>query len=216
MPSRRDLLKYLSRLVFWAAAARPVLMGWPLKAMAWSKRHLLPPDTDPETLSNRNPATLDTRNLQVMPIEAFRTMGDRDAPYNPEKWGLEIDGAVKTPLRLSRSELKTLPAVERNVLLVCPGIFSLHGRWKGILIGELLGRTGVSPDATRVTVYGRSRSDVRQERFPITEVQSGQIFLAYGVNGRDLPRAHGFPLRVVAEGRWGADWVKFVYRVEVT
>jgi sulfoxide reductase catalytic subunit YedY len=35
------------------------------------------------------------------------------------------------------------------------------------------------------------------------------------VNGKDLPRRHGFPLRVVAEDSYGSDWVKYVTRVSV-
>ena len=41
------------------------------------------------------------------------------------------------------------------------------------------------------------------------------FFLAYGVNGKTLPKKHGFPLRVVAEGYYGSDWVKYVYKVSV-
>lgn len=29
-----------------------------------------------------------------------------------------------------------------------------------------------------------------------------------------LPSKHGLPLRVVAEGHWGSEWVKYVYKVE--
>jgi sulfoxide reductase catalytic subunit YedY len=39
------------------------------------------------------------------------------------------------------------------------------------------------------------------------------VFLAYQVNGQALPKKHGFPLRVVAEGYYGGDWVKYVYKV---
>jgi DMSO/TMAO reductase YedYZ molybdopterin-dependent catalytic subunit len=33
------------------------------------------------------------------------------------------------------------------------------------------------------------------------------------VNNQVLPGKHGFPLRVVAEGYYGGDWVKYVYKV---
>lgn len=38
---------------------------------------------------------------------------------------------------------------------------------------------------------------------------------AYEVNGEPLPRKHGFPLRIVAEDRYGSEWVKYVYKVTV-
>ena len=52
-------------------------------------------------------------------------------------------------------------------------------------------------------------------RYPIEDVLSDTVFLAYGVNGKTLPQEHGFPLRVVAEGTYGSDWVKYVYGLEV-
>ena len=42
-----------------------------------------------------------------------------------------------------------------------------------------------------------------------------QVFLAYDVNGKALPKRHGFPLRVVAEDYYGDDWVKYVYKMRL-
>jgi DMSO/TMAO reductase YedYZ molybdopterin-dependent catalytic subunit len=42
------------------------------------------------------------------------------------------------------------------------------------------------------------------------------IFLAHIVNGETLPEKHGFPLRLVAKGKYGYDWVKWVENIEVT
>jgi sulfoxide reductase catalytic subunit YedY len=39
--------------------------------------------------------------------------------------------------------------------------------------------------------------------------------LASQVNGATLPPKHGFPLRVVAEGYYGAEWVKYVDSIPV-
>ncbi len=47
------------------------------------------------------------------------------------------------------------------------------------------------------------------------DVISNRVFLAYQVNGEVLPRRHGFPLRVVAEGYYGYDWVKYVRKITV-
>ena len=44
------------------------------------------------------------------------------------------------------------------------------------------------------------------KRFPIDEIASQKIFLAYQVNGKVLPEKHGYPLRVVAEDRYGYEW----------
>ena len=51
------------------------------------------------------------------------------------------------------------------------------------------------------------------EGFPLEEVASDNVFLAYEVNGKPLPEKHGFPLRVVAEGHYGFEWVKYVHKM---
>jgi len=48
-----------------------------------------------------------------------------------------IAGKVKTPLKITYSQILGLPAIERRVLLICPGFFSNHGLWMGISILEL-------------------------------------------------------------------------------
>jgi len=105
--------------------------------------------------------------------------------------------------------------VEENVLLICPGIFTIHATWKGVFVRELLMRAGLLEGATHVTLHGPAGPYEKVEEFKRDEVESGRVFLAYGVNGQALPQKHGFPLRAVAADRFGSDWVKFVYKLEV-
>jgi sulfoxide reductase catalytic subunit YedY len=65
-------------------------------------------------------------------------------------------------------------------------------------------------NATHVTVRGPRGASEKVERFPIQDILSNKVFLAYGVNGQILPQRHGFPIRIVAEGYYGDDWVKYV------
>ncbi|MFW6333331.1 MAG: molybdopterin-dependent oxidoreductase [Thermodesulfobacteriota bacterium] len=81
-------------------------------------------------------------------------------------------------------------------------------------MAELLGRAGVDPKAAYVELKGPPGDYEKVERFPLAEARSDQVFLAYWVNGRDLPEKHGFPLRAVAEDHMGSVWVKFVQTVE--
>ncbi|MGI4895775.1 MAG: molybdopterin-dependent oxidoreductase, partial [Janthinobacterium lividum] len=57
-----------------------------------------------------------------------------------------------------------------------------------------------------------SRSGYRR-RFPLTDLQS--LLLATHVGGEPLDPAHGAPLRLVAPGRRGFWWVKWVDRIEL-
>jgi sulfoxide reductase catalytic subunit YedY len=177
---------------------------------ARAKKLILPRGTKRESLINRNPAHLDARNMEVTPLKDFGTMGLTDHGVNPETWRLEVRGHVGKPLSLSYAQIKGLPFIEKNVLLICPGFFANHGTWKGISIGELLRRAGVRDGVTHVTIRGPQGPSGKAVKYPIKDILSDKVFLAYGVNGEDLPRSHGFPLRVVAEDYYGYDWVKYV------
>jgi DMSO/TMAO reductase YedYZ molybdopterin-dependent catalytic subunit len=178
------------------------------------KRTILPPGTDLQSLKNENPGALDTRNLEIMPVEKFETMGPTDHAVVLEEWRLEVAGKVKTPLSLTYAEMLALTAVERNELLICPSIFTIHARWKGLTLSDLLDKAGIEASCSGVTVHGPKGTYEKVENFTLEEVRSGGVFLAYGVNGQSLPQKHGFPLRLVAPDRYGSDWIKYVYKVE--
>jgi sulfoxide reductase catalytic subunit YedY len=166
-----------------------------------------------KSLVNKNPADLDTRNLETIPLKDFGTMGITDYEVSLVDWRLEISGHVKTSLSLTYEEVLSMPAIERNVLLICPGFFANHGAWKGISIQDLMKMAGAHNGLTQITIGGSEGPYENTQSFPITDIYSDKVFLAYLVNGKQLPQKHGFPLRVVAEGYYGYDWIKYVYKV---
>jgi sulfoxide reductase catalytic subunit YedY len=184
------------------------------RAYGQSKRILLPRGTKMTSLVDKNPADLDTQNLEVIPLTQFETMGLTDHETDLATWRLTVTGRVKKPLKLTHDQILGLPAIERNVLLICPGFFTNHGKWRGISILELFKLAEAESGITHVTFRGPPGRYEKTERFPIAEVAANKIFLAYRVNGQDLPRKHGFPLRVVAEDHYGSEWVKYVHKVE--
>jgi DMSO/TMAO reductase YedYZ molybdopterin-dependent catalytic subunit len=184
-------------------------------AYSKAKKIVLPKGTKRESLVHRNPRSLDTGNLKTTPtpLKDFGTMGMSDHEVNLNEWRLEVTGRLKTPLRLTYSEILASPSVEKKVLLICPGFFANHGEWKGISMKTLLDRAGMENDVTHVTFSGPKGLYGKQESFPIEDVLTDKVFLAYGVNGEPLPKKHGFALRVVAEDYYGDDWVKYVYKM---
>ena len=180
-----------------------------------AQKIILPRDTDRESLITKNPAELDTTNLRITPLKDFRTMGESNYEVKLDPWRLEVTGKVENPLNLTYAQTLALPSIERNVLLICPGVFANHGAWKGISMGKLLERAKMDKSVTHVTFSGPKAGSGYEERFPIEDVLSDKVFLAYRVNGETLPEKHGFPLRVVAEGYYGSNWVKYVYKVNV-
>jgi len=211
MNTRRSFTK----LVFGAVAGGGFLLSPLLLAIQgiWAaSRKVLTKGTKRESLIHENPAALDTTNLEITPLDNFGTMGPTDRIIDLATWHLEVSGQVKRPLSLTYSQLIALPAIEREVLLICPGFFANHGRWKGISIRGLLEQAEFDHTATRVAIETRGQ---KAARFPVADILSAKVFLAYQVNGKQLPRKHGFPFRVVAEDYYGSDWVKYVDAISV-
>ncbi|MBW2442855.1 MAG: molybdopterin-dependent oxidoreductase [Deltaproteobacteria bacterium] len=213
MNHRRHFIKlFLSGFAGLGLLFSPLAAGIRL-AWAKTKKIILPKGTRMENLIGKDPADLDTRNLELTPLEEFETMGLDDHRVNLNTWRLEIDGLVQRPIKLAYSQVIELAPVKRDVLLICPGVFAYHARWQGISVARLLEMAGVNPDATHVIFSGPKGTREKSERFLMEDILAETVFLAYGVNDEVLPRKHGFPLRVVAEGYYGGEWLKYVYKI---
>jgi sulfoxide reductase catalytic subunit YedY len=206
----RQMIGFLTGLGFiFSPLATGIRLVW-----AKAKRIILPKGTSMTSLVGKNPADLDTRNLDVTPLEKFETMGLTDHSINIDEWRLEIGGLVEHPVKLTYSQVTELPPLIKDVLLICPGFFAYNARWQGVSVDKLLEMTGLSPEATHVSFSGPNAKYEKSEKFPLGDIRSGKVFLAYRVNGQALPKKHGFPLRVVAEDYYGGNWVKYVYKIE--
>lgn len=212
METRRNFVKKVFGVLGLGFILEPILSAARM-AYAKAEKVIVPRGTQRETLTNQDPKDLDTTDLEVTPLAEFKTMGLDDLEVDVDQWRLLVEGAVGKPLSLNYSELTALPAVEKTVLLICPGFFANNGAWKGVSVKELLTRAEVSKDVNYVTFRGPEGNYEKVFKVPLDDALTDKVFLAYQVNGEVLPRKHGFPLRVVAEGYYGSDWVKYVYKV---
>jgi sulfoxide reductase catalytic subunit YedY len=214
MDTRREFFRTLLKLitgmgVFLGSLALPI--RW---AYSNAERIILPEGTKRETLIDKDPKSLDTSNLEITPLRDFGTMGLTDFEVNMKEWHLGVAGKVKTPLQLTYSEILSLPSVEKNVLLICPGFFANYGQWRGVSMKDLLSRAVMESGVTHIIFYAGPEGTYKRE-FPVADVLANRVFLAYRVNGEALPIRDGYPLRVVAEGYYGSDWIKYVSKMSV-
>jgi sulfoxide reductase catalytic subunit YedY len=216
MQKRRQFLKTAFGFLTGLGMLLSPLFGAFRLAYGKAKKIILPKDTNRADLIDKDPEELDTRNLETTPLKDFDTMGVTDHQVDLNLWRLEVTGRVNAPLSLTNEEIRDLPPIERNVLLICPGFFANHGKWRGVSLGKLIEKAKIEESATLVKVSGPEEyGSEKIEEFPIEDVLSDRVFLAYGVNSKILPQKHGFPLRVVAEGYYGSYWVKYAYKVNV-
>ncbi len=134
---------------------------------------------------------------------------DDPVPVDVASWRLRITGAVARPLGLSLGEL--VPTHDQEAVLDCTGGWYARRRWQGVALGALLARAGPLPGARSVVV--RSVTGYAR-RLPLREAK--RALLATHVDGEPLSHGHGAPLRLVAPGRRGYEWVKWVEGVEVS
>lgn len=211
MQTRRRFTKLAFGSVLGGSALFGALSSWTNWLWA-ATRKVLAAGTDRTSLIHEDPAALDTTNLEITPLEEFETMGPTNRVVDLAEWRLEVTGQVGQPLSFTYAQLTALPSTERSVLLICPGVFANHGRWKGVSLQNILQQANFDRTASRIAFEDKGG---KSASYPIADVLSGKVFLAYQVNGTPLPRKHGFPLRVVAEDYYGAEWVKYVSRVRV-
>jgi hypothetical protein len=95
-----------------------------------------------------------------------------------------------------------------------------NARWRGVPLKTVLDKAGVQPGARQVTFNGMDGpvSDKTPDfvkALDIDHARDGEVMLAYGMNGDDLPVLNGFPLRLVVPGYYGTYWVKHLNEINV-
>jgi DMSO/TMAO reductase YedYZ molybdopterin-dependent catalytic subunit len=135
---------------------------------------------------------------------------DRPDLVDAGAWRLVVDGAVRQPVALAYAQVLEAHTSSLTAVIDCTGGWYSMQEWSGVSLGELLDLAGPQPGTQSVTIQsitGYAR------RFPLAEARA--LVLATHVSGQPLDHGHGFPLRLVAPGHRGYDWVKWVTRIQV-
>ncbi len=140
----------------------------------------------------------------------------RDLDYSG--WTLNLTGRVKSSLALTSTAIKRRPSREAAVTLECienpvGGDTISNAIWRGVSLRDLLVEAGVDPQAKKVVFKA---ADGYTDSITLTRAMSGDVLLAYQMNGVALPRKHGYPLRAVVPGIYGMKHVKWIMEIEVT
>src|SRR5437899_882119 len=176
----------------------------------------------------------------ITPNNAFFVryhLADVPLDIDPDKFTLEIKGKGDRPLKLSLKEIRKLPAVELVAVNQCSGNsrgFSNprvaggqlangamgNARWHGGPLKAVLDKAGVQQGAKQVTFDGMDGpvSDKTPDfikALDIDHARDGEVMLAYGMNGEELPVLNGFPLRLIVPGYYGTYWLKHLNEITV-
>ena len=162
-----------------------------------------------------------------------------DIPYglDPDTFTLEIRGKVDKPLKLSLKDIRKMKATEIVAVNQCSGnsrgFFTPrvaggqlgngamgNARWHGVPLMTVLDLAGVQAGAKQVTFNGMDvpvmdKTPDFVKALDIDHARDGEVMLAYGMNGDDLPFLNGFPLRLIVPGYYGTYWVKHLNEITV-
>ena len=128
-------------------------------------------------------------------------------------WKLRIDGMVARPAAFSLADLQKYPAHTQITHQACEEGWSFIAEWTGVRLSHVLDLVQVDPRARYLVFFS---FDNFWESIDMIDALHPQTFLAYGLNGRDLPPEHGAPVRVRVARQLGYKSVKYVNRITVT
>lgn len=168
---------------------------------------------EPVTYDNET-ENLSYEGKSLTPIAQQRNNAIRGTQYiDRESYRLQVDGLAENPLNLTYEEITGLPQVSRVVDLNCVEGWSFTAKWTGVRMADLFEEAGVMENVTTVIFYSADGYSTSLDKDYLLE---NDIILAYRLNDVTLPPDRGFPLQLVAEGKYGYKWVKWIIRIELS
>jgi DMSO/TMAO reductase YedYZ molybdopterin-dependent catalytic subunit len=157
----------------------------------------------------------------VMPVTQW--LDDQVPSVDPASWRLRVRAGGQAR-DWSYRELDAF-SDRLRATIDCTGGWYAEQEWQGVWLDRLLpappagrspappaGPTGGAAPTGSGTLAVTSLTGY-QRRFPLRE--GGRLLVATRVGGLPLAEGHGFPARIVAPGRRGFWWVKWVREVEL-
>jgi DMSO/TMAO reductase YedYZ molybdopterin-dependent catalytic subunit len=156
---------------------------------------------------------------------------------DPGKFTLAVRGHVTKTLSLSIKELLAMPRVELAAVSQCAGNSRLYfepgvagapwangsmanAKWTGVPLRHVLDLAGIKSGAQVIRFAGMDDPPVDDaprfmKSLSIDHARDGEVMLAFGMNGEQLPLLNGFPLRLVVPGWVATYWIKALNDIEV-
>jgi len=154
-----------------------------------------------------------TTEGEITPNDEFFELSiGRQPDIDGDTWTLTIDGMVDNETVLTLAGIRAMNSTEVTATLKCVEGPSGTAVWKGVPLGQVLDMVGVQEGAEEVVFHA---SDGYHSSLTMEEAFRDDFLLCYEMNGETLPRGQGYPLKVVAPGKYGYKWVKWIYRIEV-
>lgn len=172
----------------------------------------------------------------LTPNELFfiRSNGPLSIDIEPSDWRLTVTGLVETEIELSLADLQAMPVQTSTAFLECSGNsrsrFAADGEqaegtqwgngavgnaeWTGVSLRDVLDEAGVQPGVVDVVSTGGDFPEM-QRGLPLEIALSPEVMLVWEMNGTELPKPNGGPVRLLMPGWGGIASTKWVVNLEL-
>jgi len=134
---------------------------------------------------------------------------------NNETYRLVVDGLVDNPLNLSYADLLAYPQVSKLTDLDCVEGWGFTAKWTGPTLDSIFADAKVKPEA-KIAIFYTADASEGYTSLDLSYIQEKNIIIALKDNDITLPPNRGFPFQVIAEGKYGYKWAKWVTRIELS
>jgi sulfite oxidase len=163
-----------------------------------------------------------------------------EVPADAKAWKIKIDGEVNTPMEIALGDLiAKFENVTYQLMLECGGngrsYFTPEARgnqwtnggagcprWTGVRLADVLKAAGLKPSAVYTGHYGADPTLAGETDKPtisrgmrLDKAMEPHTLIAFKLNGKDLPLAHGAPVRLIVPGWAGSLSTKWLKRIWV-
>lgn len=152
---------------------------------------------------------------QLGSINDFQLEAINGVQYiNVSTYQLVVTGLVQNQAVYTYDEIvNNHTSYEKVVKLECVEGWAVTALWQGVRVKDLLEEAGYEQNALVVIFYAQ---DGYTTSLPLSYIVDNNIMMAYKVNNVTLPAQEGFPFQLVAEGKYGYKWIKWITRMEVS
>jgi DMSO/TMAO reductase YedYZ molybdopterin-dependent catalytic subunit len=165
----------------------------------------------------------------LTPTDQFFLRSHLEIPtIHPDQYRLQIGGSVERPYSLSLAELERISKSSLPATFECSGSAVGGGmvstaEWSGVELWNLLERARPKPGAVEVVMEGYDAGLDELVPVPVQYARSSPLstlktipgLLVLAMNGEALRPEHGYPVRALLPGLYGAQNVKWLARMTV-
>ncbi|MBN1138739.1 MAG: molybdopterin-dependent oxidoreductase [Anaerolineae bacterium] len=129
---------------------------------------------------------------------------------DPTQWTLSLEGMIKNPIKLSLSDVQSLPLTSQVSRMKCVECWSAAAKWEGFHLRSLLELIEPLPAAKWVHFHC---ADGYYESLTIDALLDERVIFVHHMNDQILPDAYGAPLRLIIPPLYGYKSPKAITRL---